>query len=338
MAHIILKRSSFFHNLDTIAALCGSTQKIALVLKDNAYGHGIMQMAALASEYGITKAVVRSVAEAEIIERYFEYILILADTAPTTNSKFHYTINSLEAIEHLHVNCNVELKVDTGMHRNGIAIAELDEAFARIATHQLRLKGLFSHHRSADCLSSEWFWQRHRFEALKAKATTLQQRYGFEPLAFHLNNSAALFREGACSDTMVRVGIAAYGVVELEPTLTLPQLQPVLSLYARKIASRTLQPHERVGYGGHYTTKRERSVATYDIGYADGLMRAYAATLRTPKGHTVLGNISMDNTTFDATDDELLIFDDARVAAAAGNTIAYEVLTALKPHLPRTII
>ncbi len=338
MAHIILKRSSFFHNLDIIAATCGCKEKIALVLKDNAYGHGLLEMAALASEYGITKAVVRHVAEAERIERYFDYILILADTAPSTNEKFRYAINSLEDIAALHVNCKVELKVDTGMHRHGIAPELLEEAFQRIYNRKLRLTGLFSHHRSADCLSSEWFWQRHNFEALKKAAVSLQQHYGFEPLTFHLNNSAALFREGACPDTMVRVGIAAYGVLELEPTLPAPALEPVLSLYAYKIASRTLNPRDRVGYSGTYTAETSHDVSTYDIGYADGLMRSYAPRFRTPQGHTILGRISMDNTSFNTSAEELLIFNDARKAARASNTIAYEILTALKPHLPRKVV
>ncbi len=338
MAHIILKRSSFFHNLDIIAATCGCKEKIALVLKDNAYGHGLLEMAALASEYGITKAVVRHVAEAERIERYFDYVLILADTTPSKNRKFHYALNTLEDIAALPSDCNVELKVDTGMHRNGIAPELLEEAFQRIYNRKLRLTGLFSHHRSADCLSSEWFWQRHNFEALKKAAVTLQQHYGFEPLTFHLNNSAALFREGACPDTMVRVGIAAYGVLELEPTLPVPALEPVLSLYAYKIASRTLNPRERIGYSGTYTAETSHDVSTYDIGYADGFMRSYAPRFRTPQGHTVLGRISMDNTTFTGTQQELLVFNDARVAAVAGNTISYEVLTALKTDLPRTVV
>ncbi len=338
MAHIILKRSSFFHNLDTIAAICGSKEKIALVLKDNAYGHGLVEMATLASEYGITKAVVRSVAEAEMIEHCFRYILILADTAPSTNTKFHYAINCLDDIAALHVNCNVELKVDTGMHRNGIAPEELETAFKSIAARQLRLTGLFSHHRSADCLSSEWFWQRRRFEKIKIRTANLQRRYGLKPLAFHLSNSAALFREGGCSDAMVRVGIAAYGVLELEKSLSMPTLQPVLTLYAHKIASRTLHPHERVGYNGTYTAAVSQNIATYDIGYADGFMRSYASQFQTPEGHTVLGRISMDNSTFSTAQNKLLVFDDARVAAAAGKTIAYEVLTALKPHLPRKVV
>ena len=338
MAHIILKRSSFFHNLDIITATCGSKEKIALVLKDNAYGHGLIEIAILAAQYGISKAVVRSVAEAQTVADYFDYILILADTTPATNTKFHYTLNCLDDIEALKVPCNVELKVDTGMHRNGIAPEDLAEAFERIAMKKLRLTGVFSHHRSADALSSEWFWQRHNFEQIKSDARALQKRYAFEPLSFHLNNSAALFREGSCRDDMVRVGIAAYGVLTLERSLTKPTLQPVLSLYAHQIASRTLRAQERIGYNGTYTTTTVQTVSTYDIGYADGFMRSYAPRFRTPEGLHVLGRISMDNSSFESTQKELLIFDDAQEVAMQGKTIAYEVLTALKPHLKRHIV
>ncbi|RUM61031.1 MAG: alanine racemase [Sulfurimonas sp.] len=338
MAHIILKRSSFFHNLDIIAATCGSKEKIALVLKDNAYGHGLIEMATLAAQYGITRAVVRHVHEAKRVAEYFEYILILADTTYAPNPKFHYTLNALEDIDKLPAQCNVELKVDTGMHRNGIDARELEEAFTRIAQRKLRLKGLFSHHRSADTLSSEWFWQRHCFEKIKAQAKTLHQRHSHEPLACHISNSAALFREGACNDAMVRVGIAAYGVLELDATLTMPPLQPVLSLYAEKISSRVLRPHERIGYNGTYTATENHDAATYNIGYADGFMRCYAPQFRTPEGIAVLGRISMDNSSFDTTKETLLLFDDARVAARAGGTITYEVLSALKADLQRHIV
>ncbi len=333
MAHITLKRSAFFHNLDIIAQLCGYKNKIALVLKDNAYGHGLLEMATLAREYGITKAVVRTIDEAESIEHYFTYILILADTKPSTNPKFRYTINSLEDIEKLHVNSKVELKVDSGMHRSGINENEMQEAFERIIKHGLQLEAVFSHHRSADVLSSEWFWQKKNFEYIKNKTQQLHAK----PLRFHLNNSAALFREGACEHEMVRVGIAAYGCLELDVTLEAPMLKPILSLYAKKLVARNLHVNERVGYNGTYCSFKEQEVATYDIGYADGFMRS-ASEHSTPQGVKVLGRISMDNTTFLTTQDELLIFDDARALAKASSTISYEVLTSLKSHLKREIV
>ncbi|MBN2721789.1 MAG: alanine racemase, partial [Campylobacterales bacterium] len=60
MAYITLNRSNFYHNLSQIALKTGSLEKIAIVLKDNAYGHGAIPMARLASEFGIRKAVVRN--------------------------------------------------------------------------------------------------------------------------------------------------------------------------------------------------------------------------------------------------------------------------------------
>ncbi|MEA2112025.1 MAG: alanine racemase [Campylobacterota bacterium] len=333
MAYITLKRSALFHNLDIITQECGSKDKIALVLKDNAYGHGLLEIAKLAYEYGITKAVVRNVNEAELISDYFEYILILADITPCKNPKFCYTINTLEDIKKIHVNCRVELKIDSGMHRSGLKEEELAEAFKQIKERGLKLEALFSHHRSADTLSSEWFWQKKNFQRIKNSARKLHD----DTLRFHLNNSAALFREGTCEDEMVRVGIAAYGCLELDKTLNRPNLQPVLSLYAKKLLQRNLHVNERIGYNGTYCAKNEQQIATYDIGYADGFMRC-TSKYTTPSGAEVLGRISMDNTSFSSIEDDLLIFSDARELAKTTSTISYEVLTSLKPHLKRKII
>ena len=71
MAFIKINKQNFFHNLNQIALKTGSKEKIAIVLKDNAYGHGLECMAALASEFGIQHAVVRSRAEAKKIETFF---------------------------------------------------------------------------------------------------------------------------------------------------------------------------------------------------------------------------------------------------------------------------
>ena len=68
MAHITLNKQNFFYNLDKISFQTKSKDKIALVLKDNAYGHGLIQMATLAKEYGITKAIVQLNSEALLIE------------------------------------------------------------------------------------------------------------------------------------------------------------------------------------------------------------------------------------------------------------------------------
>jgi alanine racemase len=341
MAFIRLSRSAFYQNLDIIAQRAGNKDKIALVLKDNAYGHGLSEMAALAKAYGIRRAVVRSGAEARQISDYFDYILVLADIPEkeeTPNANAVFTVNALEQIARFPKGCRVELKVDTGMHRNGVAPQELASAFAKIRENGLRLEGVFTHNRSADALSSEWFWQERNFENVKKEAAALAEKAGLAPLRFHSRNSAALFREEGAEEDFVRVGIAAYGCLEMERSLEQPSLRPVLSLIAEKIASRTLLPMQRVGYNGIYASDKEQTVSTYDVGYADGLMRSASDRYATPEGATLLGRISMDNATFASEADRLLVFDNANRYAKAAGTIGYEVLVRLNPQFERRIV
>ena len=98
MAYITLNKENFFHNLDIIASKTKSKDKIALVLKDNAYGHGIIQIASMAQEYGIKKAVVRCQVEATMIQEYFQYILVLNDIPTIASKNIRYTITDIKNI------------------------------------------------------------------------------------------------------------------------------------------------------------------------------------------------------------------------------------------------
>ncbi len=339
MAFITLDRSAFYHNLDRITEKAGNIGKVALVLKDNAYGHGLDETAAMASAYGVTKAVVRTVAEARRIEKHFAYILVLSEIPETPFSNVCFTINALEDIGCFPQGCRVELKVDTGMHRNGIAEAELERAFAAIREAGLELEAVFTHHRSADELGSDYFWQRKRFDIVREKAQALAKRFGFPRLRFHSANSAALFRTSQCRDDMVRIGIAAYGCLQMAPTLPQPKLKPVLSLWAQQLSKRQLKAGERIGYGGTFEAPEPMNISVYDLGYADGLLRSasnrgYIA----PGGEVLLGRISMDNCCFRGEKEELQIFNDARRYAEAAGTIPYEVLVGLSPAIERRII
>ncbi len=338
MAFITLDRKAFFHNLDLVSAQAGGRDRVALVLKDNAYGHGLLPMARMAADFGIARAVVRTVAEAEAVAEFFPYILVLAEI-PERVLPFRFTVNTPEDLAAFPAGSRIELKVDTGMHRNGIAPDGLEAAFAAAAERKLKLEGVFTHHRSADELTGEYFWQRKRFEALRRTARTLAQKYGFGPLRFHSANSAALFRAARCGDDMVRIGIAAYGCLEMARTLPQPELRPVLSLWGEQIASRTLHAGQRLGYGGTFEAAEETTVSTYDLGYADGLLRgASNRSFTAPSGARLLGRVSMDNCSFDTAESPLCVFDDARRYAAAAGTIPYEVLVALSEKIPRKVV
>ncbi|MEJ2467849.1 MAG: alanine racemase [Campylobacterales bacterium] len=338
MAFITLDRKAFHHNLNMIAKQLQSRDKIALVLKDNAYGHGLEPIAQMASKHGITRAVVRTVAEAETVGGKFDYILVLADLPATLMPGFNFAVNAMEQIKQFPRGSRVELKIDTGMHRSGIPPRLLHHAFEKIVKNGLKLEGVFTHYRSADEVGSAYFWQRHVFEGVKREALSLAKRYGIEGLRFHAANSAAAFRSREGHEDMVRVGIAAYGCLEMAKGLPQPDLLPVLSLWGEKLSQRRLNKGESIGYGGIFSAQRQLQVSNYDLGYADGLLRGASNRYTAPGGEMLLGRISMDNCSFISEADRLRIFDDARTYAAAADTIAYEVLVGLPPRLRRKII
>jgi alanine racemase len=334
MAYITLNKNNFFHNLDIILKKTKTKDKIALVLKDNAYGHGLEEMAKMAKEYGISKAVVKNLYEAEMIKTYFEYILVLADIPKTPHAKIRYTINDISSIKKFPPNTKVELKVDTGMHRNGIRVSQIKDAIEQIRDSQLILEAVFTHHRSADELGSQWYWQNENFAEVKEELS----RSGVTDIRFHSANSASLFRVDNFDEDMARVGIAAYGCLEFLDSFTKYDLKPVLSVYASKISSRELKKGEAIGYGGVFTTDKDCIVSNYDFGYGDGFLRVCSNNYKTPHAKILVGRISMDNSSFISEDDEILIFDDAREISKSADTIPYEILTSLKSSLKREIV
>jgi alanine racemase len=338
MAYITLNKKHFFNNLNIITNLCKTKDKIALVLKDNAYGHGLREMAQMAQEYGITKAVVRLNQEAKEIAEFFDYILVLADIPKEKSKNIRYTINDLSSIEKFPKDTKVELKVNTGMNRNGIEMDELREAFERITKQGLKLEALFTHHSCADedaCIFKE---QNEKFAKVKEEARALQKEFAMERLRFHSCNSAALFETEDFSEDMARVGIAAYGCMDLPNNRAAQELKPVLSVYAKKISSRRLREGDCVGYGASFKAEEICTIGNYDFGYGDGFLRICSNKYVTPKGVKLLGRISMDNSSFLSDDEELLIFDDARKIAKTAQTISYELLTSLKSNLDKIVL
>lgn len=340
MSRIIINKKNYLHNLDIISKHAGSKEKVAVVLKDNAYGHGIIEIATIAKEFGIKKAVVKNLKEALKIEDFFEDIIILSENNIHTYSHtFHIVINSLEQIFKLPKNTNVHLKVDTGMHRNGISKNQIKEAIDGLCAQNLNLTGIMTHHRSGDELNTEYFWQKRNFRLVKEEVKKICEQLLLPLPKFHSCNSAALLRTTNLDDDFARVGIACYGYIENPPAFNKIDLKPVLSLWAQKIATRVLKKNQSVGYGGTYKTKKDVKVSTYDVGYGDGFLRINEnQSYKTPKGFKVLGRISMDNLSLDCDEEEVCIFDNAKTLAKIHNTISYEIVTTLSTELKREVI
>ena len=339
MSYITLNKSNFFHNLTLISKQIGAKEKLFVVLKDNAYGHGIKEMAKLSSEFGIKRCAVKTCKEALLIRDDFQYTLILSDIPDTKIENIGITINYIDSIKKIPKNSLVELKVDTGMHRNGIKPKEIESALKLIDKNHLILKGVFTHFRSADELSSEYFWQRENFKEVKKRVRELCKQLNLPKPYFHSHNSAAIFRNSNFDEDYARSGISIYGYHYLNPPLQNPPLKPVLSLWAEKLSQRELKKGERVGYGGVFEAKRDIVISTYDIGYGDGLFRYDGlGNLKVANGKPILGRVSMDSFSLEGDDEKVCVFNDATKFANYFNTITYEIITNLSPNIRRVIV
>lgn len=329
MAFLKIDKNSLINNLECIASRAKDKNKVAVVLKDNAYGHGIDVVALTARARGIKHCVVKNIQEAAFVQKLFDTILILNPNKVKLKEHMHQAINDLEQIKIIQEGSSVELKVDCGMHRNGIEVQNIDYALNLCEDKKLKVKGIFTHYKSSDMLSSEFFWQQKIFEQIK-------QKYKHLNLRFHSFNSAALFRSNSFDEDIARVGIATYGYIDYEKGLNVDGLKPVMSMWAQKISTKKILKGQRIGYGGLFEAKENMVVSTYDGGYADGIWRSNPQNpIELANGTKILGKVSMDSFSALGESEEICVFDDAQKIARHFNTISYEVLVSMKDSLQR---
>ncbi len=340
MAHITLSRSNYFHNLSLLTDKCGGVDKLSVVLKDNAYGHGLKEMATLASEFGVTKAVVRDEDEALAIEDKFGDILVLApktDTNPTDNSSL--VLNSLKQIQKTKPKSKVYLKIDSGMRRNGITADEIEEALKLIISKRLVLKGVMTHFATSDESGDAFEMEMQSWIEIKSKVKQLLDELKIPEPSFSSLASHGVLRVGNIDDEIVRCGIATYGYNEFDESFGKVALKPVLKLHAQKISSRVVKPDDRVGYGRVGTVGKESIVSSYDVGYGDGFFRYDGkGEFLTPDGDKIVGRISMDITSIESNKDEIVLMDDAKELADRFGTISYDILVKLSPRIERVVV
>ena len=244
------------------------------------------------------------------------------------------------------------LKVDTGMHRQGCAPAELpDLVAAALAEPGLAVEGLWSHFAVADepakAATTDAQLASYR-RALDEAATA-----GLRPRWRHLANSAgATLRDDARFD-LVRAGIELYGLAPA-PDLAeqvAARLRPALALRAAITALRTVEAGERVSYGHRWAAPRRTRIATLPVGYADGVRRGLSGRIRVRLcGRDVpqVGTVTMDQLMLDVGELDVevgevatLLGDPARGEPGVGEwarvlgTIDYEITCGLSLRLPR---
>lgn len=342
MSFIQINKANYIHNLSQLAQKAGGKERLMVVLKDNAYGHGLKIMAEIASEFGIKKACVKNLAEAKEIRELFEEVLVLVTHPPEEKiaANISIGINSLAALKKILPQTSVHLKIDTGMHRNGLFEDEFEEALEIVIKNSLQLKGVFTHFRSVDEVDSEYFWQMQIYTKLakimKEKILTCK----LEIPPFHSCNSSALLRKkGALCDDYARCGIASYGYSHMHPSFGVFDLKPVLSLWGEKLSSREIKKNQKVGYGGIYCASNDEVVSAYDIGYGDGFFRSDGlGELYCASKEAIIGRSSMDSIFIKSDKDTVCIFNDAYALAKHFNTITYEITTKLSASIKRVVV
>jgi alanine racemase len=249
------------------------------------------------------------------------------------------------------------LKLNTGMNRLGISPPEIDAFVKALAeSRHIRLEGTFTHFASAEDFSArQTDDQENLFRECLGRMTAL----GVSPGIVHMANSGAICARPTTYADMVRPGAVLYGYYQSfdpphkgeEVREKLP-IEPCLSLRARIITLRDVPAGEGVGYSARFVTERPSRIAVINAGYADGILRA-----RTNRGCALLrgrrvplvGTISMDLTTLDATDvpdvklgdivtiygkdgkDSIVVSDVAREIG----TVTSDLLCALGRRVPR---
>ena len=334
MSYCVINSKNFSHNIKVISEHI-SSDKIAFVLKNNAYGHGLIEMAEMAQGNNIKHAVVINFDEAHKIKKYFESILVLSgipDKCPPDN--IYIAINDIRDISKIPSNTTVELKIDTGMHRNGILVEEFEEAINRINDVNLHLRGIFTHFSNAFEDDGSMEVQKKIFDKIKNKI-----KPSMPQVRFHCSSSPGIFRFNNADYDIVRLGIAMYGYVDLPNNIPKPNLKPILSLWSEKISERLVAKGESIGYGRKFKTKYDMNISTYDIGYGNGFFRLDEnKQFKISDGRDILGRVSMNNLALEGSDNKICIFNDVRELAEFHSTISYEILCRLDSGIDKRII
>ncbi|ANV98605.1 alanine racemase [Helicobacter enhydrae] len=338
MAQLLISKHRFKHNLDLISRHIGTQDNIAIVLKDNAYGHGIKEIASIAKEYGIKNAFVKNDWEARQIQGDFEHITVLyGDVGDDMPPHIYQTIHSLESLHTIHPQRKVELKCNTGMNRNGLELEELEQAFVLAHKRQIEIIGVFSHNGYGDEGDENMLEQYQKAQELKSQTIAITQKLGLKLPRFHNLNSSSAMQLPPDGD-IVRIGIALYGYLCTKADFG---FQPIASLWAKRISTRQLKAGAKVGYGGVGIVPQDCSVSTYDLGYGDGLLRLnehFTTPLRCANGAIILPKMSMDCFSCLSDEEEICLFEDASLWAQHFDTIPYDILTKLSPYITRKII
>jgi alanine racemase len=365
-------------NLDAIAGnvavlrrLAGSASLMAVVKADG-YGHGMLPVARAALVGGADRLGVAHLSEAlalragGITAPVLAWLTVPGDVYEQAVaagveigvSAAGTLADVAAAARGVGRPAEVQLKVDTGLARNGCPLDSWDDlvrATARLAADgSVRLTGVFSHFACADEPGHPSIpAQRAAFEQALAAA----ERAGLEVPVRHMANSAATVLDERARFDVVRPGISVYGFSPAPRVVSSAELglRPAMTLLARVALVKRVPAGAGVSYGHTYVTTRDTTLALLPVGYGDGLPRHAGGTGPVQLGGrrlTVAGRVCMDQVVLDAGPDASVEIGDVAAVfgdpsdgaptatdwADAAGTIDYEIVTRIGGRVPRRYV
>jgi alanine racemase len=363
---IYRKAAAYIHegnlanNLCALRKLAGGV-KICAVIKADAYGHGVLAVSRILEREGVDYLAVALLEEAlELRSAGITIPLLVLGTTDPANADIIVLKNITQTIftedlaralsasaRRLGHPARVHVKIDTGMHRQGIVPGETESFSHSLAGMEgLFIEGAYSHFAEAD--NPDKAFTMHQLAEFH-RALDGMKKAGLTPPIRHIANSAALLHIPEARLDMVRPGILVYGLSPNEDPNPPQGFLPVMQLCASIAAIRTLEKGESVSYGRLYIAGRASRIALLQIGYADGYSRLLsnrADVMVRGKRAPIAGRVCMDQIMIDVTDipdaalgDEVTLFGmwglPAGELAGLMGTIDYEVTCGISKRVPR---
>lgn len=350
------------HNFNEIKKQL-SGQKMLCIVKGNAYGHGIIEIARAFELYGCDYLGVAIPEEGVELRRagITKPILVLSaisDRQIPVCIQYDLTITApsdekLEAIDQaakvFGKTAKVHLNVDTGMGRIGVNWQRA-EKFIPIMKHSQNIdfEGLYAHFAMSDEESDFTQTQIERFD----KVIEMFKVNGFDFKYIHHANSGGILFHTKAQYSMVRAGMVLYGLFEGIDVPEHINLQPVMSWKTEVVYFKYVEPGTGIGYGHHFVAKEGTRIITLPVGYADGFQRAMGKEGKVILRDTIYpiaGRVCMDQMMVDIgpdgiayKGDEVILVGESEtqkitffdIAAWSGTSI-YELLSQISYRVPR---
>ena len=365
-AEIDLK--SLRDNYDGIKKQVTENVKIMGIVKANAYGHGLIEIARALMSFGSDYLGVGFLEEGIVLRQNGINIpiLVLGGVLGSQIREFiqhdlEITISSIEIaerIEHEVPNHNrkkarVHLKIDTGMERIGVHSENASQFIERACRMpHLEVVGVYSHLASADEKDKAFtYYQLDRFQSVIEKIKSM----GIEIPNIHLANSGAILDMPETYFSMVRPGIMLYGIYPSRETSEGISMHPILTLKSNVVFIKEVAQNTSISYGRKYFTPKRTRIATIPIGYGDGYSRSLSNTgevLINGQRFPIVGIVCMDQIMVDiGFEANVHVGDEVVLIGISGDkaisvwelsdktgTVPYELLTGIAARVPRVFI